>query len=274
LSQIDDMSTSHAVILGAVQGLGEFLPISSSGHLIVVPWLLGWVEHSLAFDVALHVGTLVAVLYAFAGDWWRLVTAAGRGALRGNPFAEPDGKLLGLLALASVPGGIAGLALEKWADTVLRAPLLIAATMSIMGAGLLAADRMGGRKRKLENVSISHALFIGISQAAAIVPGVSRSGVTIAMARALGYEREDAARFSFLLATPIICGAALVKVPELVRAGTAMTPVLWGMVAAAVFGLLSIRGLLSYVRSRSYTPFVYYRFLFSAVVVTALLLRR
>jgi undecaprenyl-diphosphatase len=271
---MDDMSTSHAVILGAIQGLGEFLPISSSGHLIVVPWLLGWAEHSLAFDVALHVGTLVAVIYAFAGDWWRLVTAAARGAMRGNPFSEPDGKLLGFLALASVPGGIAGLALEKWADTVLRAPLLVAAAMSVMGAGLLAADRIGARVRKMESISISHALLIGISQAVAIVPGVSRSGVTIAMARLLGYEREDAARFSFLLATPIICGAALVKVPELVRAGAEMGPVLWGMVAAAIFGLLSIRGLLSYVRARSYAPFVYYRFLFTVVVVAAVLLRR
>jgi len=271
---MDSMSTSHAVFLGAIQGLGEFLPISSSAHLIVVPWLLGWGEHSLAFDVALHVGTLVAVLYAFAGDWWRLVGAGWRGLLRGQPFAEPDGKLLGLLALASIPGAIAGLLLEKWADTVLRAPLLAAGAMAVMGAALFAADRVGGRERRLGDISMPHALLIGFSQAVAIVPGVSRSGVTIAMARLLGYQREDAARFSFLLSTPIICGAALVKVPELMRAGGEIQPVLWGMVAAAIFGLLSIRGLLSYVRARSYAPFVYYRFAFAAVVVAALLVRR
>jgi undecaprenyl-diphosphatase len=271
---MDDMSTPRALVLGAVQGLGEFLPISSSGHLIVVPWLLGWREHSLAFDVALHVGTLVAVLYAFAGDWWRLLTSAARGALRGNPFSEPDGKLLGLLALASVPGALAGLALEKWAETVLRAPLLVAGAMSVMGAVLLAADRLAPKEATLQDVSTAHALLIGISQAAAIVPGVSRSGITIAAARGLGYRREDAARFSFLLATPIIFGAALLKVPELFRNGSDKGPVLWGMAAAAVFGLLSIRGLLAYVRARSYAPFVYYRFAFTAVVLIALLLRR
>jgi undecaprenyl-diphosphatase len=271
MNPMDSMSTSHAAFLGAIQGLGEFLPISSSAHLIVVPWLLGWEEHSLAFDVALHVGTLVAVLYAFIGDWLRLLGAAWRGLLRGQPFAEPDGKLLGLLALASLPGAIAGLLLEKWAETVLRSPLLIAATMTVMGAGLLAADRFGGRERGLGGISLPHAMLIGISQAAAIVPGVSRSGVTIAAARLLGYQREDAARFSFLLSTPIICGAALLKIPQLVRAGGEFQPVLWGMVAAAVFGLISIRGLLSYVRARSYAPFVYYRFAFAAVVVVALL---
>ena len=274
MNPMDSMSTSHAVFLGAIQGLGEFLPISSSAHLIVVPWLLGWAEHSLAFDVALHVGTLVAVLYAFIGDWLRLLGAGWRGLLRGQPFSEPDGKLLGLLALASVPGAVVGLLLEKWADTVLRSPLLIAVTMTIMGAGLLAADRLGGVERRMHGISLSHALLIGLSQAAAIIPGVSRSGVTIAAARLLGYQREDAARFSFLLSTPIICGAALVKVPQLVRAGGEFRPVLWGMAAAAVFGLASIRVLLSYVRARSYAPFVYYRFAFAVVVVVALLSRQ
>ena len=274
MNPMDSMSTSHAVFLGAIQGLGEFLPISSSAHLIVVPWLLGWAEHSLAFDVALHVGTLVAVLYAFIGDWSRLLGSAWRGLLRGQPFSEPDGKLLGLLALASVPGAVAGLLLEKWAETVLRAPLLIAVAMTVMGAGLLVADRLGGRERRLGGISTSHAVLIGLSQAAAIIPGVSRSGVTIAAARLLGYQREDAARFSFLLSTPIICGAALVKLPQLVKAGGEFQPVLWGMVAAAVFGLISIRGLLSYVRVRSYAPFVYYRFAFAALIIVVLLARR
>jgi undecaprenyl-diphosphatase len=274
MNPMDSMSTSHAVFLGAIQGLGEFLPISSSAHLIVVPWLLGWAEHSLAFDVALHVGTLAAVLYAFIGDWWRLLTAAWRGLLRGRPFSEPDGKLLGLLALASIPGAVVGLLLDKWAETVLRAPLLIAVAMTVMGAGLLIADRVGGRDRRIGGISLSHAMLIGLSQAAAIIPGVSRSGVTIAAARVLGYQREDAARFSFLLSTPIICGAALVKAPQLLRAGGEFQPVLWGMVAAAVFGLASIRVLLAYVRARSYAPFVYYRFAFAAVVVAVLFSRQ
>ena len=268
---MDGMTTGHALALGILQGLGEFLPISSSGHLIVVPWLLGWPEHSLAFDVALHVGTLVAVVVAFFGDWVRLLASAGRGLLRGNPFREPDGRLLGLLAMASVPGAVAGLLLEKWADTVLRSPILVAGAMAVMGGVLLMADRIGGEKR--DGFTVRDALLVGLSQAAAIVPGVSRSGATISMARALGYRREEAARFSFLLATPITFGAAAVKVPKLLGAGVAMGPILVGIAAAAVFGLLSIRGLLKYVRTNDYAPFSYYRFLFAAVVGIVFVLR-
>jgi undecaprenyl-diphosphatase len=268
------MSTLQATTLGVLQGLGEFLPISSSGHLIVIPWLLGWPEHSLAFDVALHVGTLAAVLYAFIGDWWRLAASALRGLLRGNPFAEAEGRLLGLIALASVPGAVAGLLLEEWAETVFRSPALIACTMGGLGLVLFAADRIGEGRRGADAISTPHALLIGIAQAAAIVPGVSRSGATISMARLLGYRREEAARFSFLLATPITFGAALVKVPKLVAAGGDEIPLAAGMLAAALVGLLSIRVLLSYVRTRDYSPFAYYRFAFAVIVGAALLLDR
>lgn len=267
------MTMGQAVLLGVLQGLGEFLPISSSGHLIVFPWLLGWPEHGLSFDVALHVGTLVAVLYAFAGDWWRLVTSALRGARRGRPFGEPDGRLLGLLALASIPGAIAGLALEEWAETTFRSPILVAATLAIMGAVLYAADRGATGTGEARSASVAHALLIGVAQAAALVPGVSRSGATISMALALGYRREEAARFSFLLATPITFGAAALKVPQLLRAGDTGLA-LAGMAAAAVFGLLSIRVLLAYVRTKDYRPFVYYRFALAAVVVAVFLVRR
>ncbi|MCI4354660.1 MAG: undecaprenyl-diphosphate phosphatase, partial [Thermoplasmata archaeon] len=211
-------------------------------------------------------GTLAAVVFAFWKDWLRLFSSAWRGALHGNPFAEPDGRLLGLVAVASVPGAVAGLVLEKWADSVLRSPALIAGTMAVMGAILFAADRVGGRKGTLESVTLRDALLIGISQAAAIVPGVSRSGATISMARLLGYRREESARFSFLLATPITFGAALVKVPRLLHTGGEMRPLLVGIGAAAVVGLLSIRGLLTYVRTKDYTPFVYYRLAFAIVV--------
>lgn len=270
---MDGMTTMRALVLGILQGLGEFLPISSSGHLIVVPWLLGWPEHGLAFDVALHLGTLAAVVFAFREDWLRLFASAWRGALRGNPFGEPDGRLLGLLALASVPGAVAGLLLEKWADTVLRSPALIAGTMAVMGGILLAADRIGGRDRQLGDVTLRDALLIGLSQAAAIVPGVSRSGATISAARFLGYRREEAARFSFLMATPITFGAAAVKVPRMLAASADKGPLLVGIAAAAIVGLLSIRGLLTYVRSKDYTPFVYYRFAFAVVVGAVFLLR-
>lgn len=265
------MSSLQAFVLGVVQGLSEFLPISSSGHLIVVPWLLGWPEHGLAFDVALHLGTLAAVAVAFASDWRRLIAAGVRGLLRGRPFEDADSRLLWLLAVASVPGALAGLLLDKWAETVFRAPGLVAATMVSMGLVLWAADRSAGKRG---TVSWRDGLLIGLAQALAIVPGVSRSGATISAALFLGYEREQAARFSFLLALPITAGAALVKVPTLLRETADRGPVLVGMAAAAAFGFLAIRSLLGYVRRRDYRPFVYYRLLFGLLVVAVLLARR
>jgi undecaprenyl-diphosphatase len=266
------MTGAQAVFLGVLQGLGEFLPISSSGHLIAVPWLLGWNDHSLSFDVALHLGTLFAVLYAFAGDWWRLTRSAVQGVKEGRVLADPGGRLLALLALASIPGAVAGLLLEDWAETTFRSPALVASTMAGMGVVLLVADRMGRGLHGTDGISTRHALLIGIAQAAAIVPGVSRSGATISMALLLGFRREEAARFSFLLATPITFGAALVKVPHLFATGD-LSLVLPAMLAAMVVGFLSIRVLLSYVRTRDYSPFVYYRFAFAALIAVVLLAR-
>jgi undecaprenyl-diphosphatase len=265
------MSRFEALVLGVVQGLGEFLPISSSGHLIVVPWLLGWPPHSLAFDVALHLGTLVAVAAAFASDWRRLLTTGLKGLVRGRPFADADSRLLWLLALASIPGALAGLVLDDWAETVFRSPALVATTMALMGGVLWWADRRRGTSG---TVSARDGLLIGLAQALAIVPGVSRSGATISMALFLGYEREEAARFSFLLALPITFGAAVVKVPDLLRETSDVTAVLLGMAVAGVSGFLAIRLLLRYVRTRDYRPFVYYRLLFSLLVFAVLLVRR
>jgi undecaprenyl-diphosphatase len=273
-----DVTTFQAIVLGIVQGLGEFLPISSSAHLVVTPWLLGWPDPGLAFDVALHVGTLAAVLYAFAGDWARIIMAAFQGLFRGRPF-EGDARMLWLLALASVPGGIAGLALEDFADTTFRSPLLIAATMAGVGTVLLLADRRAARladgteAHDALHVTTRDALLIGCAQAFAIVPGVSRSGSTISMALFLGYRREEAARFSFLLATPITLGAALHKVPHLLGASNGHI-VFLGIVVSALVGLLAIRVLLAYVRTRDYRPFVYYRWAFAAMLVVVYLVRQ
>ena len=267
------MSYLQSIVLGIVQGLGEFLPISSSGHLIVVPWMLGWPDHSLAFDVALHLGTLVAVVAAFYGDWWRLGTSFVRGLRGGNPFAEPDGRLLGLLALATVPGAIAGKLLEARAESMFRNPGIVAVAMATLGLVLLVADRRGdGATRNMSTLSVWAAVLIGCAQAVALIPGVSRSGATITMALFLGLKRDEAARFSFLLATPITLGAALIKVPALVATGFS-GPILAGIVAAAVVGVLSIRLLLALVRSHSYLPFVYYRFAFAAVVGLMIFMR-
>jgi undecaprenyl-diphosphatase len=262
----------QAILLGVLQGLGEFLPISSSAHLILVPWLLGWPEHTLAFDVALHVGTLVAVLVFFASDWIRLFRGAIGGALRGNPFDNKEGRLLGLLALATVPGGVAGLLLEKWADTTLRSPVLVATALVALGVVLLLADRRATGEASVSSMSVGDALLIGVSQAFAVIPGVSRSGITISAALFLRYPREEAARFSFLLSTPIILGAAAVKVPHLLRSGDP-SGVLLGILAAALVGLLAIGFLLRYVRTRTYIPFAVYRFLLAAVVFAVAFIR-
>ncbi len=269
------MTVARALVLGILQGLGEFLPISSSGHLIVVPWLCGWPDSGLSFDVALHLGTLVAVAAAFWQDWLRMLTAFFRALPSGRILADPQARLLVYLALASVPGAIAGLLLDKWAETTFRAPGLVAAMMLVVGVVLWAADRRGDRARVAADteVSLGEALLIGCAQALAIVPGTSRSGVTISAALFLGQRRDQAARFSFLLALPITAGAALVKVPHLLRTGSETVPVLVGMAAAAVAGFAAIRLLLAYVRTRSYRPFVAYRVAF-ALAVWALLLWR
>jgi undecaprenyl-diphosphatase len=239
----------------------------------VVPWLLGWPEHGLSFDVALHVGTLAAVLYAFFDDWRRLLSAGIRAILAGRPFADPDSRLLWLLALASVPGAVAGLLLEKRAETAFRSPGLVAVAMALMGLVLLVADRRAKGTADARAVTLKDALLIGAAQALAIIPGVSRSGATISMGLLLGYRREEAARFSFLLATPIVVGAAALKSRYLFEPGHG-AQVLAGMAVAAIFGFASIRFLLAYVRTRDYRPFVYYRLLFAAVVAGVLLARR
>lgn len=263
------MTLVQAIILGTLQGLGEFLPISSSGHLIVVPWLLGWPEHGLTFDVALHLGTLAAVLYAFAGDWWRMGVSALSGLGRGRPFAEPGGRMLGLLALGSIPGAVAGLVLEDWAETTFRSPALVAVAMAALGVLLWIADRRRGALGA-DTVTVAQAILIGCAQALALVPGVSRSGITISVALLLGLRRDEAARFSFLLATPITFGAALIKVPQLFGSGQ-LGLALAGMLTAALVGWLSIFVLLRYVRTHDYRPFVCYRLLFAAGVLAVLI---
>jgi undecaprenyl-diphosphatase len=278
LTEHTEIPPGRALALGTLQGLGEFLPISSSGHLIVVPWLLGWPVQSLAFDLALHVGTLVAVIYAFIGDWLRILGSAWTGLRTGRPLAHEGSRLLLMIAAASVPAGVAGLLLEDWADTTFRSPVLVGFNMAVLGLILLLADRRaptGERLNQPIDISWRDAMLIGCAQAFALVPGVSRSGSTISMALFLGHRREEAARFSFLLATPITLAAAALKVPDLFGAGQGVGLDVWlGMISAAVVGLLSIRVLLRYVRTRDYRPFVYYRWLFALVTLIAFLARR
>lgn len=259
------ISYFQAIVLGAVQGLAEFLPISSSAHLILVPWLLKWQDPGLAFDVALHMGTLLALLIYYRDEWIAMARSITRG-----PSAER--RLLQLLIVASVPGAIIGLALEKQAETTFRSPLLIAIALAVLAIALWLFDKLSPQKRTMSEMTYWDALLIGFSQALAIIPGVSRSGATISMARAVGVERGDSANFSFLMATPIIAGAGLVEARKLFREGLDWSVGL-GFISAAIFGLVAIAFLIRYVRTRDYVVFAIYRLLIAAVVIAVFFAR-
>jgi undecaprenyl-diphosphatase len=256
----------EAIVLGAVQGLSEFLPISSSAHLIIVPWLLKWDDPGLVFDVALHLGTLVALLVYYWREWVSL------GA---SLFSEDRERrhLLMMLIVASVPGAIIGVLFEKQADTTFRSPLLIAIALAVLGIALWYFDRTSPQTRKISEITFFDALMIGLSQAFALFPGVSRSGATITTARILRLERGDAANFSFLMATPIIAGAGLFEGRHLIHEGIT-GDVVAGFITAAIFGLIAIAALIRYVRTRTYQPFAWYRVVLAAFVIAVYLMRR
>jgi undecaprenyl-diphosphatase len=259
-------SVLQAIVLGIVQGLTEFLPVSSSAHLILVPWLLKWQEDpGLAFDVVLHLGTLLALIVFYWREWLEMAMSLVNGD-------RARRRLLLLLIVASVPGAIIGVLLEKQAETTFRSPVLIAITLATLGLILWAADALASKKRKIDDLTLVDAVLIGLSQALAIIPGVSRSGATITAARMLGIERADAANFSFLMATPIIAGAGLHEAHKAFNGG--LTPQLgWGFAASAVFGLIAIIWLLNYVRTHTYRPFAIYRIVVAAIVVAVAVAR-
>jgi undecaprenyl-diphosphatase len=255
----------QSIILGVIQGLTEFLPVSSSAHLIVVPWLLRWPDRGLAFDVALHLGTLVALLAYYWRDWLDL----GLSLFTGNSIAR---RMLALVAVASVPGAVIGVMLEKFAESKFRAPLLVGIDIALLGIVLWLSDKYGNRRRRIADLSYTDALLIGLAQAAAIIPGVSRSGATISAARMMGISREESANFSFLMATPIIAGAGMLELHKAL-AVAAHREVATGFIASAVFGFAAIGFVLRYVRTHSYRPFAIYRLILGAAVVATALVR-
>lgn len=255
----------HAFVLGVVQGLTEFLPVSSSAHLVIVPWLLNWEDPGLAFNITIHLGTLLALLIFYWRQWLAMAASLV------NDDRE-NRRLLLLLVVASVPGAIIGLLFEKQAETVFRDPRLIAATLALMGIALWFFDRRQPLERKIGEIGLYDALLIGLSQAFAVIPGVSRSGSTITMARILRMERQDSANFSFLMATPIIAGAGLVETRHFLHGGiTASVNV--GFLASAVFGLIAISALIRFVRTRTYGVFAWYRLALAAAVIVIALVR-
>jgi undecaprenyl-diphosphatase len=264
----------QALIMGIVQGLTEFLPVSSSGHLIIVPFLLGWTDpfiKSLEFSVMLHIGTLVALLVYFRSDWLRLVPA-GLAAIRDRSFRDdPDRRLAWVLVAATIPAAIAGFLLNDLAERTFRDVGLVALALVVGAVILWLADRWGARTKGVEDVTFPVAIGIGVAQAFALIPGISRSGISISAARFVGLDREAAARFSFLMATPIIIGAAIFEVRKVAAGETAVAislgPLIVGMVASFVAGMLAIGFLLRFLRTRSLNVFVVYRLILAAVVV-------
>lgn len=264
------MSWLHIIVLAIVQGLTEFLPISSSGHLVLVPSVLGWSDQGLAFDVAVHFGSLIAVCLFFRRDIAALLR--GSAQLAGLNYETPESRLALGLALGTIPAAAAGLLFAGWIEANLRDPEVIVFTLAGYGILMVVADRIGGRQRNIADVRIRDAFLVGCAQALALVPGTSRSGVTITAGRLLGFARQDAARFSFLLSVPVILLASVFKGIELVL-GSA--PVPWAELAVAamissVVAYLSIGFFMGIVSRVGLLPFAIYRLILAAVILYVL----
>jgi undecaprenyl-diphosphatase len=252
----------EALILGIVQGITEFLPVSSTAHLILFPWFFKWSGEvdTLTFDVALHAGTLLALILCFWKDWLDLI------------FKKQ--KLFGMIILASIPAGIAGFFLNDIAENELREPLLISLMLVIVGIVMLISEK-SNRHRDLKNTGLKDAIIIGIAQAFAIIPGVSRSGITISAGLFRGFEREESARFSFLLSTPIIAGATILHLKGALYNHMNYDLRLFsiGIITSFITGFIAIKFLLNFLRQHPLNLFVYYRFVLSAVIIIGIWLK-
>lgn len=260
------MSIIQAIVYGIVQGIGEFLPISSTAHLVLIPWLFGWNDPGVAFDVALHLGTASAVILFFWKDWISLINDGIR-----NPKSK-SGKLFWLLVLASIPGGLFGVLLDKYMKGF-RNPALIGIMLIIMGIILYYADKNGDKKIKLEDIGLKRSFIVGISQVLAIIPGVSRSGITMSAGRYLGIERESIAKFTFLLSTPIIIGDALYNAMKIGTVAIDKTSFIVAVLTAAIVGFLSIKFLLNYLKTKGFGIFAIYRFVLGVAVIGTYFIR-
>lgn len=263
----------HALILGIVQGLTEFLPISSSAHLNVFPWIFGWEEISESFDLALHLGTLVAICIFFFKDWINLIKGGVRKIFKKEDSI--DGKIFWYLVIATIPAGILSLILDKISNYIVKDNLnlemiLIAVALIVMGIVLYLVDKKCESKTDYENITLKQSILVGMSQAlAAAFPGVSRSGITMTVARILKIDRESAAKFSFLLATPIVLAALLVDLPSF----TFSIPFVVGVLASFVVGLIIIKFLMDYLKKGSFKVFAIYRIILGIIILGIVFLR-
>ncbi len=286
------MNIVQAIILGIVQGLTEFIPISSSAHLVIIPWLFNWNDpalESLTFDVALHLGTLVALLVFFWSDWVRLVKAGIASIVERSIGENIDRKLAWYLVIGTIPGGVVGLLFEHKIEELFHpskgaivssSMVWMAVIIALLGALLFLAERLAKHERRMNGLTFKDSILIGLSQALAIFPGVSRSGATITAGLAVGLERETAARFSFLLSAPIIAGAGLKSLWDIYKgihsgaiAGSELIMFPVGFVAAAISGYFCIKYLLRFLQDNPTNVFVYYRWALAIFVVAVAILR-
>lgn len=274
------MPLYQVVVLAVVQAITEFLPISSTAHLALVPWLLKWRDPGLTFDVALHVGTLVAVLVYFWRVWVRLLfagfglqppVAAARHGANPNPDEQvADRRLVWLLAVGTLPAAAAGYTFEHYVETTLRSPYVMAATMILVALLMAYGERVSRQLHGLKDMRLSDTLVVGCAQAVALIPGVSRSGITITAALMRDFRRDTAARFSFLLSTPVVAGAVAKKAFDLLRTGFPagmQAPFLVGIAVAGLVGYLVIAFLIRYLQTRTLKIFIYYRLVFGIIIL-------
>jgi undecaprenyl-diphosphatase len=268
------VSIWQAIVLGFVQGATEYAPVSSSGHLILVPWLFGWqqlggdADFAKTFDVALHMGTLLGAVIYFRRDLWRYLRAWLQ-TVAARRIESTDERIAWALVIGTVPGATVGALLEGVIQESLGAPWLIAVMLAIFGVVLYTVDRRMPNDRGLDSIGVRTGLYLGVAQALALQPGVSRSGVTMTAARAIGLDRETAARFSFLLSLPIIAGAGLYKAADLAQTGFQgyEAQFFWGFVSSGLSGFLVIWGLLKYLKQHDFKVFMLYRLAVAALVL-------
>lgn len=253
------MSNLQAIAMGIIQGLGEFLPISSSGHLVLAPWIFNWEVPGLTFDVALHMGTLIAVLIYFWNDWLQLFKAAWTGQDREKR------RVFWFLVLASIPAAVVGLSFNDILKHALRSPLIVGFMLIIFGVLLYFADRKK-QIRNLDSMTVVDAVVIGMAQAIALIPGVSRAGITMTAARWFSFTREEAARFSFLLSTPVIFGAGVLELSNL-NPSEINFPFILGIAVSGIVGILCISLLLKFLRTFSFKIFVAYRIILGTTII-------
>lgn len=255
------MSMIQAIILGVVQGITEFLPISSSGHLVILPWILGWEYQGTSFDTAVHVGTLIGVVAYFWQAWRGMIISLKLG-FKKDHFEQ---KLLFFIVLATVPGAISGYLFRDYIERVFRFPEVVAVSLILFSFVMLVGEKFGQKIKNLSHLNFQKALLVGLFQALAIIPGVSRSGATISAGLLLGLTRSEAARFSFLLAAPLIFGAGLFKFPDILRQGIDVVFIA-GVISSAISGYFAIKFLFKFLEKASYMGFVWYRIILGLAI--------